>query len=157
MKPLRWPTDPRTTMSMPFMEMPQRAEASPWTTSSPPWPVAPADWLAFPSITTVPEIMFSARPVLAFPCTRTVARLFMPGAVVADVPVDLDLDVGVEAAGDGVRAVRVEHAPVRRPRRGGEVVQALVQLAKRRLREVDHLDGRLDFRGLHQTFARSQA
>ena len=65
-------------MSMPFIEMPQRAAASPWTTSRPPWPVAPADWLAFPSITTVPDIMFSARPVLAFPCTRTVARLFIP-------------------------------------------------------------------------------
>ncbi len=65
-------------MSMPFIEMPQRAEASPCTTSNPPWPLAPADWLALPSTITVPDIRFSASPVPAFPCTRTVASLFMP-------------------------------------------------------------------------------
>ena len=65
-------------MSMPFIEMPQRAEASPWTTRRPPRPVAPADWLALPSTTTLPDMRFSARPVLAFPRTRTVASLFIP-------------------------------------------------------------------------------
>ena len=65
-------------MSTPFIEIPQRADASPWMTSRPPRPVAPADWLAFPSTTTRPDIMFSASPVPAFPCTRTVASLFMP-------------------------------------------------------------------------------
>ena len=78
MNALRWPTEPLTTMSIPFIEMPQRAAASPWTTSRPPCPLAPADWLALPSITTLPDIMFSARPVLAFPWTQTEARLFMP-------------------------------------------------------------------------------
>ena len=72
------PIEPRTTMSAPFNEIAQRAEASPWTTSRPPCAVAPADWLAFPSTTTSPDIMFSATPVPAFPCTRTVACLFIP-------------------------------------------------------------------------------
>jgi hypothetical protein len=36
------PTDPRTTMSTPFIEMPQREDASPRMTSSLPRPVAPA-------------------------------------------------------------------------------------------------------------------
>ena len=47
-----------------------------------------------------PDIMFSASPVLALPCTRTRRALVHPGAVVADVPLDLDLDVRVEPAGD---------------------------------------------------------
>ena len=102
--------------------------------------------------------MFSARPVLAFPCTRTVASLFMPGAVVADVPVDLDLELGVEPAGDRVRAVRVDDPPARGPSgAAGEVVQALVELAQRRLGEVDDLDRRrLGGARRHQTVARSQ-
>ena len=37
------PILPCTTISMPFMEMPQREEALPSMTSSPPCPVAPAD------------------------------------------------------------------------------------------------------------------
>jgi hypothetical protein len=65
-------------MSTPFIEIPQRDEASPCTTTSPPRPVAPADWLALPSTITEPDMMFSARPTPALPCTRTVARLFMP-------------------------------------------------------------------------------
>jgi len=72
------------------------------------------------------------------------------------VALDLDLDVGVEPAGHGVRAVRVEDAPVCWAGRAGEVVQALVELAQRRRGEVDELDGGR-FRGFHQTRARSQA
>ena len=78
MNALMWPTEPPTTMSTPFIEMPQRADASPSITSRPPRPVAPADWLALPSTTTAPDIMFSASPTPALPCTRTVACLFMP-------------------------------------------------------------------------------
>ncbi len=78
MNALMWPTEPPTTMSIPFIEIPQREEALPRTTRSPPRPVAPADWLTFPSTSTRPDIMFSAMPVLALPCTRTVASLFMP-------------------------------------------------------------------------------
>ena len=78
MNALMWPTEPRTTMSAPFSEIPQRAEASPWITSSPPRAVAPADWLALPSTITVPDIMFSATPTPQLPCIRTVACLFMP-------------------------------------------------------------------------------
>ena len=65
-------------MSMPFIEMPQRAEASPSMTSRPPRPVAPADWLASPFTWTVPDIMFSATPVPALPWITIVACWFMP-------------------------------------------------------------------------------
>src|SRR5467141_1292710 len=71
MNALMCPIEPRTTMSTPFIEMPQRAAASPCTTTIPPRPVAPADWLAFPSTTTVPDMMFSATPVPALPRTRS--------------------------------------------------------------------------------------
>ena len=73
-----WPTLPCTTMSMPFIEMPQREDALPLITSNPPCPVAPAYWLASPSITTRPDIMFSATPGPAEPATLTVACAFMP-------------------------------------------------------------------------------
>ena len=72
------PTEPATTMSTPFIEIPQRAEASPRTITVPPRPVAAHDWPAYPSTTTVPDMMFSATPTPALPCTRTVACLFMP-------------------------------------------------------------------------------
>ena len=58
-----WPTEPFTTMSMPFIEMPQRAEALPSITSRPPQPVAPARTaMASPFTCTRPDIMFSATP-----------------------------------------------------------------------------------------------
>jgi hypothetical protein len=71
---------------------------------------------------------------------------------------DLDLDVRVDSARDGVRAVRVHDAPVAWPRSpAGEVVQALVQLAEGRDGEIDDLDrGRLR-RPSGQTFVRSHA
>ena len=48
-------------------------------------------------------------------------------AVVADVSVDLDLRIGVHAAGDGVRPVRVLHAPARGAAHVvGKVVEPLV-------------------------------
>ena len=72
------PTEPFTTMSMPFIEMPQRAEALPSMTSRPPQPVAPADCEASPFTCTRPDIMFSATPVPALPLIVTVACLFMP-------------------------------------------------------------------------------
>jgi hypothetical protein len=78
MNALMWPTEPPTTMSIPFIEIPQRDDASPRTTRMPPRPVAPADWLAFPSTITLPDIKFSAIPVEVLPCTRTVASLFIP-------------------------------------------------------------------------------
>ena len=78
MNALMCPTEPPTTMSMPFIEIPHRDEAFPCTTRSPPRPVAPADWLTLPSTSTRPDIMFSAIPVLALPWTRTVASLFIP-------------------------------------------------------------------------------
>ncbi len=78
MNALMCPMSPPTTMSMPFIEMPQRAAALPSMTSRPPCPVAPADWEASPRTLTSPDIMFSATPTPALPCTVTVARWFMP-------------------------------------------------------------------------------
>jgi len=72
------PTLPQTTISMPFIEMPQRDEALPRMTSSPPRPVAPAYWLASPSTTTLPDIMFSATPGPTEPAMHRRACLFMP-------------------------------------------------------------------------------
>ena len=78
MKQLMWPTEPCTTMSTPFMEMPQRLEASPSITSRPPCPVAPAHWLALPLTRTRPDIMFSATPTPTMPWTVISACWFMP-------------------------------------------------------------------------------
>jgi hypothetical protein len=86
-------------------------------------------------------------------------ELVHAGAVVADVPLDLDLHVRVDAAGDGVRAVRVDDPPMPRSwALAGELVEAAVELRQRRDREVDDLDvgRRRGSDGLH-TFARSQA
>jgi hypothetical protein len=73
MKALMWPMSPPTTMSTPFIEMPQRAAASPSMTSRPPCAVAPADCDALPLTHTVPLIMFSATPVPALPSMVTSA------------------------------------------------------------------------------------
>ncbi len=78
MNALICPTEPFTTISTPFMEMPQRALALPSMMSSPPCAVAPAAWLASPRTCTVPDIMFSARPVPALPLMVMLAPAFMP-------------------------------------------------------------------------------
>ena len=78
MKALIWPTEPRTTMSTPFMEMPQRAEALPSITMQAAMPVAPAACDASPRTWTLPDMMFSATPGPALPLITTVASLFMP-------------------------------------------------------------------------------
>src|SRR5262249_36072223 len=65
--------------------------------------------------------------------------LVQPGRVVADVPVDVDLDVGVQPDGDVVRPRRVVdvHAP-HRGRGGREVaVQPGVYLAQTLSRQVE--------------------
>src|SRR6476659_332585 len=129
MNALMWPTRPRTTMSTPFIEMPQRADASPSTTSRPPRPAAHAD-----------------------------GRLLVhPGPVVAHVALDLGLDRGVQADGERVRAARVDDAPARRQGVGDarERVQARVELAPRGRREVEGLDGHTGL-DRHQTRSRSQ-
>ncbi len=78
MNPPTWPIEPKTTISTPFIEIPQRAEQLPLITTRPPRPEAAADWLASPSTITVPDMMFSATPGPALPSTRTVASLFIP-------------------------------------------------------------------------------
>ena len=67
-------------MSIPFIEMPQRAEAEPSMTRSPPCPVAPAYCEASPFTRTSPDIRFSATPGPALPSMVTAAVLFMPAA-----------------------------------------------------------------------------
>ena len=78
MNALMWPTEPRTTMSTPFIEMPQRELASPSITTRPPWPEAPAACEALPVTRTTPDMMFSARPGPAWPWMVMQAAWFMP-------------------------------------------------------------------------------
>ena len=78
MNALMCPTEPATTMSIPFMEMPQRALAFPSITRSPPRPEAPADCEASPFTRTDPDIMFSATPGPALPWMTMFAARFMP-------------------------------------------------------------------------------
>ena len=70
-------------------------------------------------------------------------QLVHAGAVVADVTVDLDLDLGVDSARDRVRTVRVDDSPASGALlcTGGtaQVVQPLVELPQRRHCEVDEL------------------
>ncbi len=75
------------------------------------------------------------------------------------MPLDLDLEVGVEAAGDRVRAAGIDDAEAPRGRRGaGEVVQALIQVSHRRRRKIDDLGSRVLALGDgHQTSAFSHA
>ncbi len=73
-----WPTEPFTTIEMPFIEMPQREEASPSTISIPPRPEAPAPCEQLPVTWIRPDIMFSPTPGPAWPCTVIEASLFMP-------------------------------------------------------------------------------
>src|SRR6185437_1903347 len=132
MNALMCPADPRTTMSAPFSEIPQRADASPSTITSPPRPVAATAWLALPVTRTTPDMMFSARPTPALPWTVTVAG----------VAHDLDLDRRVQPAGERVRAGRVQDLPVAdRLSRPGLVVQPLVEVAQGGRRQVDPLHG----------------
>ena len=155
MNALMWPTEPCTTMSTPFIEMPQRAAALPRITSRPPRPVAPADCDALPSTITVPDMMFSATPTPGVAVHAHGRLLVHAGAVVARVALDLDLDGRVDPDRERVRAARVQHAPVARGR-VVDRVQRGVQLAQRR-------DGQVELGSLeaapesgHQTVARSQ-
>jgi len=100
-------------MSMPFIEMPQRAEHR---RERPRAAVAAraADWLALPSTMTAPDIRFSASPVPALPRTCTVASLFMP-AHSSRRGLDLDVDLGVEPAGDACAPFGLRMRQLRTP------------------------------------------
>src|SRR5882672_5822013 len=103
------PTEPPTTMSRPFIDMPQRSEASPSITSRPPCPAAPADTEAKPFTCTTPDSMPSASPGPALPRISTLL-LVHSRRVIAGMAVHLDLHRRIHAYRDVVRAVRVEHA-----------------------------------------------
>jgi hypothetical protein len=113
-------------MSMPFIEMPQRAAALRSMTSSPPWPVAPADWDASPEADACVAVDGHA------------GVLVHAGAVVADVAVDGDLEFGVETTRKGVRAARIRDGQRLRRLRGG---QQFVHLAGARRGQVDRDGG----------------
>ena len=130
MKADMWPILPCTTMSMPFIEMPQREEALPSMSNSPPRPVAPAYWLASPFD------MDDARHHVLGDADAGVAVdehggvLVHAGAVIADRPVDLDGDRRVDADGDGVVARGIVDDPVPLVGVGAEAMQRSVQLAR---------------------------
>src|SRR3712207_4929816 len=76
-------------------------------------------------------------------------------AVVADVPLDQDLDRRVESGGDRVAAAGLDDAPMTRPASARQRVQPRVELADARGGEVDDLDG--EIRGhAHATSSRVQ-
>ena len=101
------PTLPATTMSMPFIEMPQRNEASPSITSKPPCPDAPAATDAKPFTCTRPDIMFSATRGSGIAVHGYARLLVHSGRVISGVTFDFDVDRRVDAHRDAVRAVRV--------------------------------------------------
>ncbi len=137
MKQLIWPTLPPTTMSMPFIEMPQRALASPAMTSSPPRPEAPADCEALPL-----DADDAAHHVLADPGAAMAAhgdgRLPVhAAAVIAGMALDRDLDGQSEADRDRMRALGIDDPPqalVGVPR---ELVQTAVERPHRLAAEVE--------------------
>ena len=115
--------------------------------------MAPAHWLASPLHVTMPDIMFSATPAPALPLTMTRRLLVHAGAVVADVPVDLDGDRRVEAARRWrAGPSRVEDAPERLV---GVRVQGVwsVCVAVRASERGGEVDGPV---GLRRHVARSQ-
>ncbi len=63
--------------------------------------------------------------------------LVHPGAIVADVPLDLDRDRHLQSTGDGVGALRLDHFPVGRFRLGGQIMESLVEFANRGPRQID--------------------
>src|SRR5271166_271714 len=64
-------------------------------------------------------------------------RRIHAGAVIADMPLDHDMNGHGQADSDGVGAVRVHHPPMMFIVPRANSVQALVQLPDRALREVD--------------------
>ena len=108
----RCPTDPFTTMSMPFMEMPQRAAALPSITSKPPQPLAPADCEASPFDEHFTRHHVLGNALAGIAVHHDPRALVHSGAVVADVAVDLDGDGRGRARCNRVLAARIEHTPM---------------------------------------------
>ena len=122
------PTLPPTTMSTPFIEMPQRNEASPSITSSPPCADAPADYRseALTCTRCRHHVLGDTGSGVAM---HGYSRLLVhPRAVVADVPFDFDLDRRVDTHRDVVRPVRIlDEKLTRQPR----CVQGCIYLPQR--------------------------
>ena len=107
------PTEPFTTMSMPFIEMPQRAEALPSMTQQAA-AAGRARRLARHRLhvhAARHHVLGDARPGVAVDDDG--GALVHAGAVIADMAVDLDGDRRVDAGGDGMLPARIEHAPMR--------------------------------------------
>ena len=103
-----WPTEPWTTMSTPFIEIPQRAAALPRITSEP----AAAGRarrlrrVAVHDHRAGHDVLGAAHAHVAVHADG--GLLVHAGAVVARVALDLDLDRSVDPHGERVRAARVQ-------------------------------------------------
>jgi len=65
-------------------------------------------------------------------------RLVHAGAVVPDMPLDLDGHGHLETNGDGMLSARIEHRPGGLVGVGGKIMQRLVQVPDARLGEIDN-------------------
>ena len=90
-----------------------------------------------------PLHMYPARHhILSRPGTRVAVHghrgvLVHACHVIADVSVNLQIQIGVEAASDRMRAVRILHADARHTFRNRSSVQEKVQVAKRVAGEIE--------------------
>ena len=103
-----WPIEPPTTMSMPFIEMPQRDDGIALDDEQPAMAGGARRLAGIARDPDQPDIMFSATPTPALPWIDDLGLLVHAGAIVADMPVDLDRDRRIEADGDRVLPVRIE-------------------------------------------------
>ncbi len=137
MKADMWPILPFTTMSIPFIEMPQREEALPSITEK----AAAAGGAGILAGVALHDhrarhhVLRHARPGAAVDDDRR--RLVHAGAVIADASLDLDADRRVDADRDGVPALRVEDEPVALVGPFASGMQSLVEVAKRGLGKID--------------------
>jgi hypothetical protein len=98
--------------------MPQRPDASPSTMIVPPCAVAPVESLALPRTWIRPDELVHA------------------AAIIADVAINLDRHVRIDARGNGMHAAGTEHAKQIRIAACTDRMQRLVQLAHRTRREI---------------------
>jgi hypothetical protein len=129
------PTLPATTMSMPFIEMLQRNDASPSITSKPPCPEAPAATEAKPFTHAPRHHVFGDRGSRI--SVYGYARVLVHAArVISGVPFDCDVDGRVDAHCDAVGAVRIPDPHVQFAF-GQLVMPKMIELPKRPRREVE--------------------
>ena len=99
-----WPTDPPTTISMPFIEMPQRDEASPFDDEKPAIAGGARRFgrIAGDAHDARHHVLGNAGAGMAM--DDDLGFLVHAAAIEADMAVDLDRERPVEPAGDGMLA-----------------------------------------------------